>query len=51
MARRLTALLGILVMVALALALMWRVYLHHRAGGGDDEMGVIARVTHTIHAA
>ena len=30
MARRLTALVGIVVIVSLALALMWRVYLHHQ---------------------
>lgn len=41
--RRVTAAIGILVIVALALALIWRVYLHHRAGGGEDDgPGVIA---------
>jgi len=42
MARRISAILGILIIVVLAVALMWRVYLHHRAGGGDDEPGIIA---------
>jgi hypothetical protein len=40
--RRLTAMLGIIVIVGLALLLMWRVYLHHRSGSDDDEPGVIA---------
>lgn len=44
--RRLTALIGILAIVVLTVLLMWRVYLHHRAGGDeDDEPGVIAAVT------
>jgi hypothetical protein len=35
--------LGIVVIVGLCLLLMWRVYLHHRAAGDeDDESGVIA---------
>lgn len=48
MARRVTALLGIIMIVGLALLLMWRVYLHHRAGGDeDDEPGVIAALNVT----
>lgn len=48
MARRVTALLGIIMIVGLALLLMWRVYLHHRAGGDeDDEPGVIAALNLT----
>ncbi|GAC1394862.1 MAG: hypothetical protein NVSMB68_11180 [Thermoanaerobaculia bacterium] len=43
MARRVSAVLGIVLIVGLAVLLMWRVYLHHRAGGDeDDEPGVIA---------
>jgi hypothetical protein len=43
MARRICAMLGIVVVVGLALTLMWRVYLHHRAAGEEyDEPGVIA---------
>lgn len=43
MARRLGAMIGILVIVGLALLVMWRVYLHHRAtGDNDEEPGVIA---------
>ena len=43
MARRITAVIGIFAIVILALLLMWRVYLHHRAGADDDDVsGVIA---------
>lgn len=43
MARRVCAVLTILALVILALVLMWHVYLHHRAGGGEDDgPGVIA---------
>ncbi|MGZ8831929.1 MAG: hypothetical protein ACXW19_01880 [Thermoanaerobaculia bacterium] len=43
MARRISAMLGIVVVVGLALTLMWRVYLHHRAAGDEyDEPGVVA---------
>jgi hypothetical protein len=46
MARRISAMLGIVVIVALALLLMWRVYLHHRAAGDDEDVpGVIASAT------
>jgi Na+/proline symporter len=46
MARRISAVLGILAIVFLVLLLMWRVYLHHRAGGDeDDEPGVIASLS------
>ena len=35
--------LAIVILVALSLLLMWRVYLHHRQSGEqDDEPGVIA---------
>lgn len=36
MARRISALLGILVLVGFALALAWRVYLHHNNSGIND---------------
>ena len=43
MARRISAVLGIFALVILALLLIWRVYLHHRAGGDEDDgPGVIA---------
>lgn len=46
MARRISAVLGILAILVLVLLLMWRVYLHHRAGGDeDDEPGVIASLS------
>ncbi len=47
MARRLCAVLAIFALVILALVLMWHVYLHHRAGGGEDDgPGVIAQLSH-----
>lgn len=52
MARRLTAMLAMIAIVALALLLMWRVYLHHtQAGDAEDEPGVIAAARVTIAAA
>lgn len=45
MARRISAMLGIAIILGLVVLLMWRVYLHHRAAGdADDEPGVIAAV-------
>ena len=36
---------GMVLIVGLTLFLMWRVYIHHRqAGGEDDEPSVIASV-------
>lgn len=42
MARRVSALLGIVVIVGLALALMWRVYRHHEAAQLHDEPAIVA---------
>jgi hypothetical protein len=40
--------LGIVVIVGLVFFLIWRVYLHHRqAGDEDEEPGVIASITVT----
>jgi hypothetical protein len=40
MARRLASAIGIVVLLALALTLLWRVYVHHtRAEPYDDEAG------------
>jgi hypothetical protein len=48
MARRIGAMLGIVMIVGLVFFLIWRVYLHHRqAGDEDEEPGVIAAVTLT----
>jgi hypothetical protein len=41
MARRLCALFGILVLVGLALALMWRIYVHHLEGVAGEEPTVV----------
>ena len=47
MTRRLSAMLGIVIIVGLVLFMMWRVYQHHRqAGDEDDEPGVIAAIRH-----
>ncbi|MEO8036431.1 MAG: hypothetical protein ABI837_18485 [Acidobacteriota bacterium] len=45
MARRLVALLGILVVVSLLGLLMWRVYLHHNSSGDMDEPTVVRCTT------
>jgi hypothetical protein len=43
MARRIGAMLGMIIIVGLVCILMWRVYLHHRQSGDEsDEPGVIA---------
>ncbi len=43
MARRIGAMLGMVLIIGLALLLMWRVYVHHRqTGGEEDEISVIA---------
>ena len=43
MARKLGAIAGIIVILGLALALVWRVYIHHRDSGiGEDEPAVVS---------
>jgi hypothetical protein len=46
MMRRLFAILGMLLVVAIVLTLVWRVYLHHRAADSDEDAthAVIARL-------
>lgn len=46
MMRRLFAILGMLLVVAIAFTLVWRVYLHHRAADSDEDVAhaVIARL-------
>lgn len=42
MARRLSAMVGIVLILGLALALIWRVYLHHIQGGEvEDEPALV----------
>jgi hypothetical protein len=41
MFRKLGALVGIVVVVGLALALMWHVYLHHQRAGQREEPPVV----------
>ena len=46
MARKLGAMIGIIVILGLALALVWRVYIHHRDSGvGEDEPAVVSLET------
>ncbi|HUJ15492.1 MAG TPA: hypothetical protein VL284_17030 [Thermoanaerobaculia bacterium] len=40
-ARRITAVFGMLAIVALLGILVWRVYLHHQHGVGEDEPAVV----------
>ncbi|HEV8658520.1 MAG TPA: hypothetical protein VGS96_07805 [Thermoanaerobaculia bacterium] len=48
MTRRISAMLGIVVIVGLVFFLIWKVYQHHRqAGDEDEEPGVIAAITVT----
>jgi len=41
-ARRITALIGMVALVALLVILVWRVYLHHEHGTPEDEPAVVA---------
>jgi len=41
MGRRLTALLGIAIVIALMLTLMWRVYVHRESGGSPDAPAIV----------
>jgi hypothetical protein len=41
MARRLTALLGIAIIVGLVLTLFWRVYEHRQSGGALSEPAIV----------
>lgn len=47
MLRRLTAMIGIVILLGLALALMWRVYLHHeRSLTPSDEPALVSLGSH-----
>ena len=41
MARRITAVFGMVAIVALLVVLVWRVYLHHEHGVSEDESAVV----------
>ena len=41
MARRLTALLGIAIVIGLVLTLLWRVYVHRQSGGTENEPAIV----------
>ena len=52
MARRIAALLGFLAVLALALTLLYRVYLHHNASEPyDEENGVVVQVDGSLAPA
>ncbi|HWS70689.1 MAG TPA: hypothetical protein VN605_01185 [Thermoanaerobaculia bacterium] len=41
MARRLTALIGIAIVIGLVLTLLWRVYVHRQSGGALTEPAIV----------
>ncbi len=41
MTRRLGGILGLVIAISLALALIWRVYIHHRRADHRDEPAVV----------
>lgn len=45
MARRVTAMIGIVVIIGLALMLIWRVYLHHRQIRLSDDDSALVRLS------
>jgi hypothetical protein len=45
MARRVTALVGIILIVGLLIVLIWRVYLHHESRAPADEPAVVSIVS------
>lgn len=42
MFRRLGAVAGMVAIIALLLALMWRIYLHHERDGGREEPAIVS---------
>jgi hypothetical protein len=46
MARRVTALFGMIAIAALLAVLIWRVYLHHEHGVSMDEPAVVSIASH-----
>lgn len=44
MARRLAALAGFIAVIVLAVTLLYRVYIHHRDNGIDEEEGAVVNV-------
>ncbi|HUP60553.1 MAG TPA: hypothetical protein VNA69_09070 [Thermoanaerobaculia bacterium] len=45
MARRIASAIGIIVLLALALSLLWRVYVHHtKAEPYDEETGAVVKI-------
>jgi hypothetical protein len=51
MARRVTALVGIILFVGLLIVLIWRVYLHHESRVPADEPAVVSILgAHAVNA-
>jgi hypothetical protein len=46
MARRLTALIGIAIVIGLVLTLMWRVYVHQSTSEPSGEPAIVENVEH-----
>ena len=51
MARRVTAVVGIIVIVGLLIVLVWRVYLHHLSRVPADEPAVVAIISNGVLSA
>lgn len=47
-ARRVTAFLGIVAIVLIVLAVMWRVYRHHQSGAPRDEPTIV-EIAHSLN--
>ncbi|PYQ47341.1 MAG: hypothetical protein DMF59_19115 [Acidobacteria bacterium] len=44
MARRITAVIGMVALIGLLIVLVWRVYLHHERGAPADEPTVVSNI-------
>ncbi len=44
MARRITAVVGMMALIGLLIVLVWRVYLHHEHGASTEEPTVVSSV-------
>ena len=44
MARRITAVIGMMALIGLLIVLVWRVYLHHERGAPADEPRVVSNI-------
>jgi hypothetical protein len=51
MARRIGALVGMVILLGLALLMMWHVYVHHTRGLTPDEPSVVSIRPHNVACA